>query len=74
MILNHETTENRRLPVRCYKCAEGCIHLEYGNAMFTFTQQQFRVLAEVVVETYRRIQVETDPNVESLEFTESLVM
>lgn len=72
--MHHETNDTLRIPVRCYKCAEGCIHLEYGNAMFTFTQQQFRVLAEVVGETFRRIQVETEPTADSLEFAESLVM
>jgi hypothetical protein len=74
MILNHETTETLRFSVRCYKCAEGCIHLEYGNAMFTFTQQQFRVLAEVIGETFRQIQAESESTAKSLEFTESLVM
>ena len=72
--MNHDTNETPRIPVRCFKCPEGCIHLEYGNAMFTFTQQQFRVLAEIVGETYRRIQAETEPTADSLEFAESLVM
>ncbi len=64
------------MPVRCFKCTEGCVHLEYGNAMFTFTQQQFRQLAEVIGETYRRIQAdaESEPSLESLEFVESMVM
>lgn len=70
----HDTTELLRLPVRCFKCREGCFHLEYGNAVFTFTPQQFGVLAEVIGETYRMVQAENEPNIESLEFTESLVM
>ncbi len=70
----HKTFESARLPVRCYKCSGGCIHLEYGSAMFTFTKQQFRALAEVIAETHKRIQAETDPTLDSLEFVESLVM
>jgi hypothetical protein len=42
--------------------------------MFTFTPPQFRALAEVIGETYRRLQAEVEPTVESLEFAESLVM
>ena len=60
--------------MRCFKCREGCIHLEYGNAVFTFTQQQFCLLAEVIAETHRIVLAEREPTVESLEFAESLVM
>lgn len=72
--MNHDAIENLRMPVRCYKCREGCVHLEFGNAMFTFTRQQFCALAEVVNETHRRLQAESDPTPESLEFVETLVM
>ncbi len=70
----HDTNQTPRIAVRCFKCDAGCIHLEYGNAMFTFTPPQFRALAEVIGETYRRLQAEAEPAVESLEFAESLVM
>lgn len=60
--------------MRCFKCREGCVHLEYGNAVFTFTQEQFCFLADVVAETHRRVLAEREPSVESLEFAESLVM
>lgn len=42
--------------------------------MFTFTKQQFCALAEVIAETHKRIQAETEPTPDSLEFVESLVM
>lgn len=73
-VLDHETFESMRLQVRCYKCSVGCIHLECGNAMLTFTIQQFRALAEVIAETQKRIQIETEPTPDSPEFVESLVM
>ncbi|MEP7338631.1 MAG: hypothetical protein ABI977_12905 [Acidobacteriota bacterium] len=72
--MHQESSTAQGIPVRCFKCREGCIHLEYGNALFTFTQQQFCLLAEVIGETHRRVLAESEPNVESLEFTESLVM
>ncbi|HKX27268.1 MAG TPA: hypothetical protein VJ302_06215 [Blastocatellia bacterium] len=63
------------IPVRCYKCLEGCIHLEYGNAVFTFTEQQFTVLAEVITETYGKIKAEsTVEESDSLECAKPLLM
>lgn len=41
--------------VRCYKCAEGCLHLEYGNVMLTFSEEQFLAFAEVVTTTRQRL-------------------
>jgi len=72
--LHQESLTAQGIPVRCFKCGEGRIHLEYGIAAFTFTEQQFRVLAEVIGETYKLMQAESEPNIESLEFTQSLMM
>jgi hypothetical protein len=47
-----------RLPVNCFKCSEGCVHLEYGNILFTFTQPQFRALAEVIGKVYGELEAE----------------
>jgi hypothetical protein len=47
-----------RLPVNCFKCSEGCVHLEYGNIIFTFTQPQFRALAEVIGKVHGEIEAE----------------
>ncbi len=61
------------LPVNCFKCSEGCVHLEYGNIIFTFTQPQFRTLAEVIGKVYGELETERA----ELEFSrceESLVM
>ena len=55
-----ETREELRIPVRCYKCSDGCIHLEYGNAMFTFTPQQFCVLADVIGKVQRELAEKTE--------------
>jgi hypothetical protein len=72
---DQDTNETSRVPVRCFKCAAGCVHLEYGNAQFTFTQPQFRALAEVIGAAYRQLQAEheTDEK-ESLDLTAPLVM
>ena len=62
-----------RLPVNCFRCSEGCVHLEYGNILFTFTQPQFRTLAEVIGKVY----VELENDCAEREFSsceESLVM
>lgn len=72
--MHQESSTAQGIPVRCFKCREGCIHLEYGNAVFTFSQQQFCLLAEVIGETHRRVLAESEPSVGSLEFTEFLVM
>jgi hypothetical protein len=47
-----------RLPVNCFRCSEGCVHLEYGNIIFTFTQPQFRALAEVIGKVYGEMEAE----------------
>jgi hypothetical protein len=47
-----------RLPVNCFRCSEGCVHLEYGNIIFTFTQPQFRALAEVIGKVYGEMEGE----------------
>jgi hypothetical protein len=47
-----------RLPVNCFRCSEGCVHLEYGNIIFTFTQPQFRALAEVIGKLYGEMEAE----------------
>jgi hypothetical protein len=47
-----------RLPVNCFRCSEGCVHLEYGSILFTFTQPQFRALAEVIVRVYGEMEAE----------------
>lgn len=72
--MHQESSTAQGIPVRCFKCRQGCIHLEYGNAVFTFTEQQFRVLVEVIGETYKLMQAESEPSIESLEFTQSLMM
>ena len=61
---NNESNESPRVPVRCFKCVAGCIHLEYGAALFTFTEPQFRALAEVVGEAYRQLQAEREASVD----------
>ena len=48
----------RNLPINCFKRSEGCIHLEYGNIIFSFTQSQFRALAEVVGKVHRDLESE----------------
>lgn len=45
---NHPSQRDGRLAVACYKCTAGCIHLEYANVMFTFTQEQFLSFSEVI--------------------------
>jgi hypothetical protein len=62
-----------RLPVNCYKCSEGCVHLEYGNIIFTFTQPQFRALAEVIGKVYGELEAERAEQVFS-DYAESFVM
>lgn len=62
-----------RLEIDCFRCSEGCVHLEYGNILFTFSQTQFRVLAEVIGKVYREIEAERDEQ-EFSHCAESLVM
>lgn len=33
---------------RCFRCAEGCIHLTCGNVTLTLTPTDFLVLAETI--------------------------
>jgi hypothetical protein len=47
-----------RLPISCFKCSDGCVHLEYGNILFTFTQPQFRALAEIIGKVYSELEAE----------------
>jgi hypothetical protein len=62
-----------RLPVNCYKCSEGCVHLEYGNIIFTFTQPQFRALAEVIGKVHGELEAERAEQFFS-DYVESFVM
>jgi len=62
-----------RLPVNCFRCSEGCVHLEYGNILFTFTQPQFRALAEVIGKIYGEMEAERAEQ-EFPRYVESLVM
>jgi len=62
-----------RLLVNCFKCSEGCVHLEYGNIIFTFTQPQFRALAEVIGKVYGEMEAERAEQ-EFSHYAESLVM
>jgi hypothetical protein len=64
----HEHSAKQRLHVCCYKCSAGCMHLEYGNAMFTFTQEQFLALAEIISTAQRRLLLERAAQ-ETVEFT-----
>jgi hypothetical protein len=52
--------EDSRIAVACFKCSEGCIHLEYANLVMTFTQDQFLAFSEVITETRRRLLQEQD--------------
>jgi hypothetical protein len=47
-----------RPPVNCFRCSEGCVHLEYGNILFTFTRPQFRALAEAIGKVYGEMEAE----------------
>jgi len=69
----HNHADGYRLPVSCFKCSEGCVHLEYGNIMFTFTQPQFRALAEVIGKVHRELEAECAEQAFSRS-AESLVM
>jgi hypothetical protein len=62
--------EKMRLQISCHRCVEGCFHLQYGNLALTFTEQQFRALAEVIGEIYRQIERER----EGMTFYDALVM
>ena len=62
-----------RLPVNCFRCSEGCVRLEYGNIIFTFTQPQFRALAEVIGKVYGEMEAERADK-EFPRYVESLVM
>ena len=30
-----------RLPVNCFRCSEGCVHLEYGNILSLLLSRNF---------------------------------
>ncbi len=62
-----------RLPVNCFRCSEGCVHLEYGNIIFTFTQPQFRALAEVIGNLHGEMEAERAEQ-ECSHYTGSFVM
>lgn len=53
-------TEDGRIAVACFKCDEGCIHLECANLMMTFTRDQFLAFSEVITETRQRLLQEQD--------------
>lgn len=53
-------TEGGRVAVACFKCSEGCIHLEYANLMMAFTPEQFLAFSEVITETRRLLLQEQD--------------
>lgn len=53
--------ESYRVGISCYKCSEGCVHLEYANLLLTFTPEQFLVLAEVIDKTRRQLEAELEP-------------
>jgi cytoplasmic iron level regulating protein YaaA (DUF328/UPF0246 family) len=71
-----EANEGYRLPVNCFKCSEGCIHLEYGNILFTFTPKQFQAVAEVMGKVYRELEAENLEREEQgvMDYAEALVM
>lgn len=52
--------EDGKIKFGCYKCSEGCVHLEYANVMMTFTAEQFLNFSECVTEVRRRILVERE--------------
>lgn len=51
----HQTEDCSRLPINCYVCSEGCVHLGYGNLSATFTPQQFSALADVIGKVHRQL-------------------
>jgi len=73
---NHPSHHDGHLCVSCYKCTSGCIHLEYANVMFTFTQEQFLSFANVISETRRTLLEErqTEATDDAFAGIEELVM
>jgi hypothetical protein len=53
-------SENGRMKFACYKCSEGCVHMEYANIMVTLTVDQFLSFSECVTEVRRRLLIERD--------------
>jgi hypothetical protein len=45
--------EGGKIGFACYKCSEGCVHMEYANIMVTFTVDQFLNFSECVTEVRR---------------------
>jgi len=39
-------------------CTAGCVHLEYGNLMLTFTPQQFLAVSEMIGKVRRQLLTE----------------
>ncbi|HYE75855.1 MAG TPA: hypothetical protein VEF04_21100, partial [Blastocatellia bacterium] len=71
----HLNQSEGRLNINCHKCSAGCIHLEYGNLMLTFSQEQFLAFSEVISKT--RLLLLQERQTESIELfseTQALVM
>jgi hypothetical protein len=56
----HEPDEGHLIAVNCYTCTAGCVHLEYGNLMLTFTPQQFLALSEVIGKVRQQLLMENE--------------
>ncbi len=52
--------EGGRIGFACYKCSEGCVHVEWANMMVTFTADQFLSFSECVTEVRRRLLAERE--------------
>ena len=63
-----------RLRVNCFKCSEGCLHLEYGNLTFTFSPEQFLAFSEVITESRRLLLEERTTNAETFVPADAFVM
>lgn len=70
----HQTDDCCRLPISCYVCSEGCVHLGYGNMLATFTPQQFSVLADVIGKVHRQLAARAAQHEEDLADCAALVM
>jgi hypothetical protein len=69
-----ELSSTQRLRVHCFKCSEGCLHLEYGNLTFTFSPEQFLAFSEVITESRRLLLEERDAKAESFMPADAFVM
>lgn len=70
----HELNGTQRLRVNCFKCSEGCLHLEYGNLTFTFSPEQFLAFSEVITESRRLLLEERNANAETFMPADAFVM